>query len=144
MTDMSQPPGQRPSRPQPVIGDLNRPFYDALARHELRLQRCDQCGLLRYPIASICPSCLSGDTSWELLSGDATVYSSVVFHQVYDQAFADHVPYNVAIIELAEGPRMISNVVGVPPSEVRVGDAVTFIATEIGDGTYLPQFVRAS
>lgn len=133
-----------PDRPQPVIGELNKPFYDALAIGELQLQRCDQCGRLRYPIASICPNCLSADATWEAMSGNGTVYSSIVFHQVYNQAFADQVPYNVAIIELAEGPRLISNVIGIPASDVKVGDAVTFVSTAIGDGAYLPQFVPAS
>lgn len=130
-------------RPQPTIGDLNRPFYDGLAAGELRLQRCDSCGLLRYPIASICPSCLSAEATWELLSGRATVFSTVVFHQVYHGAFADDVPYNVSIVELVEGPRMMSNVVGVPAAEVAVGDEVSFVATPIGGRVHIPQFVPA-
>lgn len=130
-----------PARPQPRIDDLNRPFYEGLAAGELRLQRCTSCGLLRYPIASICPDCLGRDAVWEKLSGRATVYSTVVFHQVYDPAFADQVPYNVAIVELDEGPRLMSNVIGVDPASVVVGDPVDVVFTEVGDGVFIPQFV---
>lgn len=131
-------------RPQPTIGDLNRPFYQALAAGELRLQRCASCGFLRYPIASICPECLGRESVWELLSGRGVVHSTVVFHQVYNPAFADQVPYNVAIVELEEGPRLMTNVVGVDPASVAVGDPVAVVFTEIGVGTYIPQFVPRS
>ena len=72
------------------------------------------------------------------------VYSTVVFHQVYNAAFADQVPYNVSIVELEEGPRLMTNVVGVDPASVKVGDAVRVVFTEIGEGTYIPQFVPSA
>jgi uncharacterized OB-fold protein len=128
-------------RPQPVITELNRPFFDGLATGELRLQRCDACQLLRYPIASLCPNCLGRGATWETLSGRGIVHSSVVFHQVYNPAFAGEAPYNVSIVELAEGPRLMTNVVGIEPSAVRVGQAVTAVFTRIDDGAFIPQFV---
>jgi len=132
------------ARPQPVINDMNAPHYRALAVGELRLQRCGQCGLVRYPIASICPNCLGRESVWEVLSGRGAVYSTGVFHQVYNAAFAGQVPYNVSIVELEEGPRLMTNVVGVDPASVKVGDAVRVVFTEIGEGTYIPQFVPAA
>jgi len=133
-----------PQRPQPVITDLNRPFFDGLANNELRLQRCENCHLLRYPIAIVCPNCLSRDAAWETLSGRGIVHSSVVFHQVYNAAFADKVPYNVAIVELEEGPLLMTTVVETDPSAVAVGDRVTAIFTTIGDDATIPQFVPAA
>jgi uncharacterized OB-fold protein len=127
-------------RPVPVVDDLNRPFWEGVREGVLRLQRCGACRHLRYPIATVCPVCLSRDADWEQVSGRASVHSTVVFHQVYNPAFAEQGPYNVAIVELEEGPRLMSNVVGIPPSSVRVGDAVRMIATEIADGVSIPQF----
>ncbi|TDV57741.1 Zn-ribbon domain-containing OB-fold protein [Actinophytocola oryzae] len=128
------------TRPLPTPTDLSRPFWDGLADGALRLQRCTACGHLRNPIATVCPQCLSSDYEWEALSGRGTVFSTVVFHQVYNKAFATEVPYNVSIVELAEGPHLLSNVVGVPPGEVRVGDAVQVTFTEVAPGVTIHQF----
>ena len=130
-------------RAQPVVTDINRTFWDAVASGELRLQRCLSCGLLRYPIASICPNCLGREAVWELLSGRGTVHSTIVFHQVYNQAFAGEVPYNVSVVELEEGPRLISNVIGIDPSSVRVGQPVQVVFTPVDGGAIIPQFVPA-
>jgi uncharacterized OB-fold protein len=70
------------------------------------------------------------------------VYSSIVFHQVYHPEFAANVPYNVSLVQLDEGPRMISNVVGVPPSEVRVGDPVQVSFDQVTDEVAIPRFTR--
>jgi hypothetical protein len=131
---------QPPSRPLPEIDDRNRRFWDGLARHELLLQRCSACGHLRYPINEVCPRCLSPEHVWEPLSGRATVFSTVVFHQVYNAAFADQVPYNVSLVQLAEGPRMMSNVIGVAPDQVRVGDELEIVYTELPEGVTINQF----
>jgi uncharacterized OB-fold protein len=72
------------------------------------------------------------------------VYSTIVFHQVYNQAFAGDVPYNVSLIQLEEGPRMISNVIGVPPSEVKVGDKVHVVFDAVTAEISIPRFQRAS
>ena len=131
------------SRPLPVVTDRNRPFFDGLARGELRLQRCTACRHLRYPIASLCPACLGRDAEWELLSGRARVHSTVVFHRVYDPEFAADVPYNVSIVQLEEGPLMMTNVVGADPSSVAVGDAVRLEVATVGPDAVIPRFVPA-
>jgi uncharacterized OB-fold protein len=131
-------------RPLPQVTDLNAPFFEGLLDDELRLQRCGECDLLRYPIATVCPRCLSKSAAWERVSGRGTVFSTVVFHQVYNQAFADEVPYNVAIVQLAEGPMMMTNVVGVAPTSVSVGDAVRVVFTEVSEGVRIPQFTHGS
>jgi uncharacterized OB-fold protein len=128
-------------RPQPVISELNAPFYQSLAAGELKLQRCVACGFVRYPIALVCPECLGRESVWKRLSGRGAVHSTVVFHQVYNPAFADQVPYNVSIVELEEGPRLMTNVIGVDAASVAIGDPVEVVFTEIGDGAHIPQFV---
>src|SRR5690606_6778245 len=128
------------ARPLPTITDLNRPFWEGAAQGELRLQRCTVCGHLLYPIGSLCPVCLSRELRWERMSGRGTVHATVVFHQVYHQAFADEVPYNVSIVEVEEGPHLMTNVVGIPPSDVKVGQEVQVMFAEIADGVFLPRF----
>ncbi len=129
-----------PERPLPVLTDENRPFWEAAARGELRMQRCVRCGHVRYPITPVCTRCLAPETEWTALSGRGTVASYVVFHQVYHQAFKDAVPYNAALIQLEEGPRMMSNVVGIPNDALAVGMPVEVVFTPLTQGIHLPQF----
>ncbi len=131
-------------KPLPVITDLNKEFWQSAQRGELRLQRCNTCGHIRNPISQICPKCLSEDSAWTSLSGKGTVFSFVTFHQVYHPAYKGDVPYNVSIIQLDEGPRMISNVVGVPPSEVTVGQKVEVFFDKVSDACTIPRFKPAS
>jgi uncharacterized OB-fold protein len=104
---------------------MNGPFWDAARSGELQLQRCASCSHLRYPVAEFCPKCLSPEAQWERVSGDGEVYSFGVFRHQYKPDWP--VPYTVALIRLAEGPTMISNVVGVEPEAVRVGMAVSVV-----------------
>jgi uncharacterized OB-fold protein len=129
-----------PQRPLPTIDDDNRPFWDGARAGELRMQKCCGCGHIRYPISELCPQCLSGEFEWQRLSGRGKVFSTIVFHQIYHAAFAGEAPYNVSLIQLDEGPRMFSNVVGVPPSEVKVGDVVEAVFEPLTEDVTLPRF----
>jgi uncharacterized OB-fold protein len=131
------------TKPLPTIDDGNRPFWSGAQAGKLVLQQCGACGHIRYPINHVCPKCLSDQLAWVPLSGRGTVYSSIVFHQVYQQAFALDVPYNVSLIQLEEGPRMFSNVVGIPPSDVKVGDAVTVTFDPVTPEVSIPRFKPA-
>lgn len=128
------------TKPLPELTDLNRPFWEGAREGRLRMQRCDECEHVRYPISEWCPRCLSDRCTWTDLSGRGVVASTIVFHQVYNQAFADDVPYNVSLIQLDEGPRMISNVVGIPPSDVKVGMAVQVTFDPVTDEVTIPRF----
>lgn len=127
-------------KPLPTISDETRPFWQALRERALRLQRCEDCGHLRYPIAAICPRCLSAVHRWDTLSGAGTIFSYVIFHQVYHPGFRDEVPYNVALIQLDEGPRLFSNIVGVRDHSVGVGDRVEIVYDDVTDAVTLPRF----
>jgi uncharacterized OB-fold protein len=129
-------------KPLPTLDDGNRPFWDGARAGHLVLQHCDGCGKARYPINHVCPHCLSGACTWKAVSGRGTVWSTIVFHQVYNQAYAHDVPYNVALIQLEEGPRMISNVVGVAPSDVKVGDKVRAVFDAVTPDVSIPRFER--
>jgi uncharacterized OB-fold protein len=99
----------RPDRSEPV----SAAYWEAVEAGELRFQRCRACGTPWLPPQVACPACLSEDWWWERASGAATVVASTVFHRAYHPAFADRLPYTVSLVELAEGPRLLSNVVGI-------------------------------
>lgn len=131
------------AKPLPTLDDGNRPFWDACREGRLALQKCRDCGHLRYPVSHVCPECLSYESDWTTVSGKGEVFSYIVFHQVYNQAFAEDVPYNVAIIQLDEGPRMISNVTGVANDAVKVGDRVEVVFDAVTDDITIPRFKPA-
>ena len=128
------------SKPLPTIRDENRPFWQGCRENRLRMQRCDACGHIRFPINHVCPRCLSEAHHWHDLSGRGTVFAYVVYHHVYNQAFAQDVPYNVALVQLEEGPRMYSNVVGVPNEAVKVGDALEVVFDPVTPEVTIPRF----
>ena len=127
------------NKPLPTLTDDNRPFWDSCRAGRLSLQQC-ACGHLRYPISPFCPHCLSGEFSWKPVSGRGTVFSYVVYHQAYHPGFQEDLPYNVALVQLEEGPRMYSNIVGVANDQVRIGDAVEVVFDAVSPEVTIPRF----
>lgn len=120
-----------PPRPRPVVNRDNAGFWEGVRRRRLLIQRCTGCGTLRHPWLPGCNAC--GGLDWDTVeaSGEGTVYSYVVMHHPPFPAFAP--PYAVGLIELAEGVRMIGNVVGVPYDKVRIGLPVRLVFEEYGE-----------
>ncbi|MGW2518688.1 bifunctional MaoC family dehydratase N-terminal/OB-fold nucleic acid binding domain-containing protein [Streptomyces sp. NPDC001617] len=121
-----QPP--RPKRPRPVVNRDNAGFWEGVEQRRLLVQRCTDCATLRFPWLPGCNSCGSPDWDTVEARGEGTVYSYVVMHHppfpaftASDQAADAAGPYAVALIELAEGIRIISNVIGLPYDKVRIG-----------------------
>ncbi len=131
------------ARPLPGITPDNQPFWEACRRHELSLPRCRDCGHLRLP-GPICPQCLSMDSDWAPVSGRGKLYTWTVIYQRYHPGFADELPYNVAMIELEEGPKLISSVVGCDNDDLRVGMEVTVIFEDVTGEVTLPKFKPAA
>lgn len=131
-------------KPLPRIDEESRPWWEALARRELYVQRCRACGTTRLPPRALCPACLSSDTEWVRASGAGTVYSFTVTHQNQAPGFREELPYVLAVVELAEGPRMMTNVVGCAPDDVRIGMAVEVVFDDVAPGVTLPRFRPAS
>lgn len=143
----TQAPAESPAlpvmrRPAPGISDDTRFFWEGAREGRLLIQRCTSCGTLRHPPGPVCPSCHSFD--WDTLqaSGRGTVYSFVVMHYPEVPPF-DH-PNPIGLIELEEGTRLVAQLVGVKPGEVRIGQAVRveFNAFDVGQEQplRLPQF----
>ena len=128
-----------PQRPVPEFDDVTTPFWEAAARHELVLQTCASCSVVRHPPRPVCPACLSWEYNWKPASGRGTVWSWVVAHPPVLPAFAEKAPYNVAVVELAEGVRMVGNLLDVANDEIHEGMEVE-IAWEDVEGVTLPQW----
>jgi uncharacterized OB-fold protein len=128
------------TKPLPIITEENREFWEGCRRGKLRMQKCGDCAHIRYPISHVCPKCLSYRFAWADLSGLGEVFSYVVFYQLYNKAFQKDVPYNVALVQLEEGPRMFSNVVGVDNDAVKVGDKLEVVLDPVTPEVTLPRF----
>jgi len=131
------------AKPVPAVTPELKPFFEAAKRHELVVQRCKGCGTYRFPARELCSNCLSREAEWAPVSGRGEVFSFNVMHQVYHPGFAAEVPYAVVQVKLAEGARMISNLVGVKPHEIRIGMPVRVVFEEISDEVTLPKFAPA-
>jgi uncharacterized OB-fold protein len=123
--------------PSPEPNDASAPYWRALEEGRLDFQRC-VCGHAWLPPRSACPRCLARDAKWQTASGRARLVSWVVYHHGYHPYFATRLPYNVAVVELAEGPRLISNIVQ-PTDALRI-DAPLALVIQREAGVALPRF----
>jgi uncharacterized OB-fold protein len=130
-------------KPIPEPTPETQPFWDGCARGELMLQRCRECGEPYFYPRPICPACGSTDVEWFTASGAATLYSYVINHRPA-RGFEDGGPYAIAVVELAEGPRMMTNIVGVPntPEDLILDMALQVTFEQRGD-IALPVFAPA-
>jgi uncharacterized protein len=126
-------------KPAPTISAYNKPYWDAAREHELRLQRCAGCGRFWAPPGPLCPLCFSGEFSWERASGQGVITSLVTFHKSYHPQFDNDLPLAAALVELAEGPRLITNIVQADGAPLVSGMPVEVVFEDHGDFT-LPQF----
>jgi uncharacterized OB-fold protein len=131
----------RGSRPRPVINRDNAGFWEGVAEHRLLIQRCGGCGTPRFPWLPGCGRCGSPDWDTVEASGSGSVFSYVVMHHPPFPAFDP--PFAVGLVELAEGVRIVSNVVGVPHDEVRIGMPVELEFTCVDGEFELPVFRAA-
>lgn len=133
-----KPPPKSPEKQQrPPPPHDSAFFWEGLERGELRIQRCDGCGALRHPPRPMCPACGSMESDSVVASGLGEVYSFVVHH--HPPVPGRQMPFVVALVELAEGTRIVGNVIEVDPSDVRVGMPVTVAFVKNG-GRTLPQW----
>ena len=133
----------RARKPVPKPAPESVPYWDAAKRHQLELPKCNACGKFWFPPSQSCPHCLAGDFAFRPVSGRGKVYSFVTFHRVYHPAFAGEVPYVVAIVELEEGPRLLSNIVGVKPEAVACEMPVKVVFDDVAADLSVPKFTPA-
>ena len=111
-------------RPQPIVDPDAEPFWNAAKEGRLLVQRCGACGKAQLYGRASCTSCHSTDVAWEEASGRGTVHTFTVIRQHFARPFREMVPYVVALVDLDEGARLMSNVTGVDPEDVQIGMTV--------------------
>jgi uncharacterized OB-fold protein len=117
-------------------------FWSAVDEGVLQFQVCDECGFTRWPPSGVCPECLSREWSWRPSRGEGSVWSYVVYHRAYDAEFGPWLPYNVALIELDEGVRLLSRIVDVDyPGGISVGCRVRVTFRPLGGTRAVAVFV---
>ena len=135
---VSETPQPRRTVPQPT--PESQPFWDGCSRKELVIQRCNGCGRHWFPPSNRCQHCWSDNFEWLAVSGRGEVYTFTVYRRAYASELVDQIPYVVAVVELAEGPRLITNIVGCSPDHVRVGMPVEVTFVDVADSVMLHAF----
>jgi len=130
------------SPPPPSTNPDTQPFWDACARHELRLQRCDACSTFRFYPGPMCPSCGSFEHEWVQVTGRGEVYSYVIVRRAASSAFNGEVPYATALVELegAGGIRLPARIVDCPVDDVAIEMAVEVVFETASEGFTVPVF----
>jgi len=139
MTAARPPDRTLPARPLPAPSPLTQPFWDAARRHELWVQRCRACDTHLFYPRYLCTTCGSDDLAWVEASGRGTVFTYTVARRPTHPAFADLVPYVIAVVELEEGPKLTTNIVDIDPDDVTIGMAVRVTFAD-GDDVTLVHF----
>ena len=119
---MTAPP-QIP-KPLPNPSPISRPFWEAAKEHRLSIQRCLSCREYVFYPRTLCPHCGAAELEWVDVSGKATLYSYTIARRATARPWDADVPYVIAIVELEEGVRMTTNIVGCAPEDVRIGMAL--------------------
>ena len=130
----------KPRKPLPRVDEESKGFWEACRRHELYIQRCRACGFKRYYPRALCPNCLSDDTEWLHCAGTGSVYTFTGTHQNQAPAFRDELPYVMAYVELDEGLRLLTNIVGCAPDAVHIGMRVEVVFDDVTDEIAIPKF----
>jgi uncharacterized OB-fold protein len=128
------------SRPSPEPDYVSKPFFDAMARGVLSVQKCGRCGACQLG-ELICNQCFSSTLEWVPATGRGTIHSYAVVHLPYHPAFT--VPYAVVSVELEEGPRLFANMAECEPNDLKVGMAVVMQASTLASGVTVPLFLPA-
>jgi uncharacterized OB-fold protein len=130
------------ARVQPPATEIARPYWEGCRAGELRVQRCEQCARFQFYPRVVCSHCGAQSLAWQAVSGRGRVASFTVVRRGISPAY--QAPYVVALIDLEEGVRLMSNVVGCDPDQVSVGDAVAVRFESWGAEHVLPVFAPAS
>jgi uncharacterized protein len=136
-----------PGKPIPVPDEASAPFFDGALQGRLMLLQCRACATFSSPLAYIgvpmrarCVNCFAGELEWARSSGRATLYSFALMHQLYDEAFADEIPYNIAVVETEEGVRLTSQVVGCRNDRLQIGMPLEVTFERLSDDVAIPKF----
>lgn len=127
----------------PVPDADSAPFWAATLENRLDLQRCRTCGIVVFYPRARCPACHTAELTWETMSGRGVVHAFTIVHRAPDPARAQDVPYVVALVDLDEGARLMTNLVGCAVDDVSVGMPVVVRFHRVSDQAALPLFAPA-
>ena len=130
---------EQPAKLLPEPTAVSTPFWEGTLRGDLMLQKCRACGNVQHPPREGCRECLSADLGWIKASGRGEVYTFTVVHRATAPGFLGAAPYVVAIVRLAEGPRMTTTL-ECPPDEARIGAAVAAVFDKVSNVAALVRF----
>lgn len=126
----------------PVPDQETQPFWDGCREGKLMLQRCGTCGGFRYPPRPSCPHCTTPGGEWVATSGRGRIYSWMIVHHPVHADQKAKVPYNVVMVELEEGPHIVSELIGVEFDEIRADLEVSVVFEQLSPTISLPKFRR--
>ena len=127
-------------KPLPVVDADSKPFWDGAKAHKLVIQQCSGCNQFIFYPRAVCPKCTGDALQWKDVSGEGTIYSFTVARRGAGPAFADDAPYVIALIDLKEGARMMSNIVTDDVDSVKIGQSVKVTFEDVTDEITLPKF----
>ncbi len=144
MADVVSPNGH--PTPVPVVQPEVQAFWDGTAQGKLLLPTCTECATVIWFPRPFCPSCGSLSVNWVEASGKGTIYSYTVNRRGAGDLpeYREPVPYVLAYVELAEGPRIMTNIVDCDVETVKIGQAVELVFHDTGQGMALARFRPAS
>jgi uncharacterized OB-fold protein len=128
------------SKPLPVVTEENRPFWEGCLQGKLLLQQCSECHLYQFYPRLYCLHCNHDTLQWVEVRGRGTIYSYTIIHQNKSPEFGHDTPYNVAIVQLEEGPRLLSNIVDIEVTDLKVDLPVTVIFDQVNETIAIPRF----
>jgi uncharacterized OB-fold protein len=126
-------------KPLPKVTAESAAFWQGCAEHKLLYQHCNHCGKAQFPFSSRCRSCFGTGLEWRRSDGDATVHSVTTVHRAPSPAFKAETPYTLALIDLAEGFRMMTCIRGEGHLDARIGDKVRIVYEALDENFTLAQ-----
>ena len=131
---------KRYAKPLPHIDEEMRPWWEAAQRHELYIQKCRDCGDLRFHPRALCTNCMSSRAEWIKCSGRGKIYTFTVTYQNGSSGFRDSLPYVLAWVDLEEGVKMLTNIVECPPDQVKIDQRVEAVFDDVTPDVTLVKF----
>ena len=130
------------TKPLPVPDPLTKHYWDSVKSHAMQIQKCAACAKFVFYPRSVCPHCGSRDLHWTAVSGKGKVYGFAISYQKSMPGFGAEVPYTIATVELEEGVRLMTNLVGIAPdpAQIKVGMDVVVQYDDVTEAVTLPKF----
>ena len=136
---MSKTPVRKPNKPLPRVTPDTEAFWQGCNHGQLLLAECANCLNVHLPPGPVCPFCFSDELGWRPASGFGHITSWTIVYKEWFEAFKEDIPYNAVQVELDEGPRLTTNLVGMNSEKIRIGMKVVIVFDRVTDDFTLPR-----